>query len=192
MPCRRVKTHSHPPSDRPAPELRHILELAKRVTDITGCPVVGNLAVALHGWPRFTADIDIYGTDPWETHQRLEAAGIMWDASRREHVTDGVAVRMVKDDSLGGPPKRIRTIQGVKVIGLADLIRGKLTVGLRHMRRRKDILDVLELIRIVPLKVDFAGKFPRVLRKPFKVLVDDVWGPRRTAIPPLKFWKSIS
>lgn len=163
------------------------LQLAKRVTDATGCPVVGGVAVALHGWPRFTGDIDIYSTDFWQTHQKLEAAGILWDSRTREHVIDGVAIHMVKDDSLGGPPGRISTIQGVKVIGLADLVRDKLTVGLEEIHRRKDVLDVLELIRVVPLKKDFAAELPRHLRSAFKELVEQVHGKRH--LPAVKFWK---
>ena len=191
MPSRRSKP-DHPPSRRAAPEIERTLALAKKVTDVTGCPVVGGLAVALHGWPRYTGDIDIYSTDFWETHRKLEAAGYFWDKDHREHVIDSVAIHMVKDDSLGGPPKRISTIKGVKVIGLADLIRGKLTVGLEEVHRRKDILDVLELIRIIPLKKDFAAKLPKHLRAPFKELVDDIHGPRRTTVPPLKFWKQFA
>lgn len=182
----------HPQSDRPSPDLGRTIELSRRVTQITGRPVVGGVAVALHGFPRHTGDIDIYSDDFWETHELLEAHGIMWDGKRREHVIDGVAIHMVGDDSLGGAPKRISTIQGVKVIGLADLVRGKLTVGLDEVKRRKDILDVLELIRVVPLRKDFAAKLPTKLRTPFKALVDDVHGPRRTAIPPLDFWKKIA
>ncbi len=193
MPSRKPQPLHHPPSNRAAPELQRTLELAKTVTTITGCPVVGGLAVALHGWPRYTGDIDIYSTDFWATHEKLEAAGILWDAANREHVIENTAIHMVKDDSLGGPPKHISTIQGVKVIGLSDLIRGKLTVGLSVSRRRKDILDVLELIRIIPLKKDFAAKLPTHLRRPFKTMVDDVWAPRRTrAVPPLRFWKKYS
>lgn len=191
MPSRRSKP-DHPPSRRPAPEIDRTLALAKKVTDVTGCPVVGGLAVALHGWPRYTGDIDIYSTDFWETHRKLEAAGYFWDKDHREHVIENVAIHMVKDDSLGGPPKRISTIKGVKVIGLADLIRGKLTAGLEEVHRRKDILDVLELIRIIPLKKDFAAKLPKHLRAPFKELVDDIHGPRRTSVPPLKFWKQFA
>ena len=189
MASRARPTREHPDSNRAAPELLRTLEMAKKVTTATGCPVVGGLAVALHGWPRFTGDIDIYSSDFWSTHQKLEAAGMMWNAARREHLFDGVAIHMVGEDSLGGPPQRVSTIQGVKVIGLADLIRGKLTVGLSVVQRRRDVLDVLELIRAVPLKKDFAAKLPRPLRSPFKQLVDDVHGDRRTAVPPLAFWK---
>jgi hypothetical protein len=166
-----------------------MLARARRVTEITGCPVVGGIAVALHGWGRYTRDIDIYSADLWTTHERLEAAGILWDPHHREHVIDGVAVHMVKDESLGGPPQHVSTIEGVKVISLKDLIRGKLTVGLVHIDRSKDVTDVIELIRRVPLKKDFAAKLPPKLRAPFKELVEQVHGPRRTSIPTLKFLK---
>lgn len=188
MPSKPTKP-THPDSRRAAPEITRTIELARKVTDVTGCPVVGGIAVALHGWPRFTGDIDIYSTDFWQTHLKLSEAGIKWDDDHREHVIEGVAIHMVKDDSLGGPPKRVSTIQGVKVIGLADLIRGKLTVGLDVPKRRKDILDVLELIRIIPLKKDFAPKLPKHLRPAFKELVEDVHGKRHSPVPPTKFWK---
>ena len=165
-----------------------MLVLAKRVTAASDAPVVGGIAVALHGWGRYTRDIDIYSANFRETHEKLEAAGIMRNAARREHLIDGVAIHMVGDDSLGGPPGRISTIRGIKVIGLADLIRGKLTVGLENINRGKDVIDVIELIRRVPLKKDFAPKLPKHLRAPFKQLVDQVHGPRRTPIPTLRFW----
>lgn len=94
----------HPPSDRPAPGIEAMMVIARRVTEISGCPVVGGIAVALHGWPRYTGDIDIYSSNFWETHTKLEAAGIVWNADRREHIFDGVAGHMVPDEALGGPP----------------------------------------------------------------------------------------
>ncbi|MFO0858862.1 MAG: hypothetical protein U0640_16065 [Phycisphaerales bacterium] len=179
----------HPRDRGPALGEVEAVRLAKRVTDATNCPVVGGIAVILHGGGRSTSDIDIYSEDFWQTHLQLTEAGIQWDSANREHVVDGVAVHMVKDDSLGGPPKRISTIKGVKVISLADLIRAKLTVGLTAIRRSKDIAHVIDLIQRVPLKKDFAAKLPKHLRKPFKELVDDVHGKRHTPVPPTKFWK---
>lgn len=181
--------YEHPPSRGQPRGYEEMLALAKRVTDATDCPLVGGVAVLLHGGVRTTVDIDIYSADFWRTHSQLEAAGIMWDAGQREHLVDGVAVHMEKDDSLGGPPKRISTIKGVKVIGLTDLIRGKLTVGLRETRRSKDITHVLDLIEMIPLGKDFAAKLPTALRAPFKRLVDEVHGPRRTERPPREFWR---
>ncbi|MDX2147719.1 MAG: hypothetical protein SFZ23_09375 [Planctomycetota bacterium] len=77
-------------------------------------------------------------------------------------------------------PKRISTIQGVKVIGFADLIRGKLTVGSSEFRGVKRLGHVLDLVKAVPLKKDFTAKLPTKLRRPFNTLSDEVHGPRRT------------
>jgi len=166
-----------------------MLGLAKRVTDVTDSPVVGGIADALHGWDRYARDIDIYTADFQATHQKLPAAGIPCDAARREHLIQGVAIHMVADDSRGGPPKHIRLIQGVRVIALADLIRGKLAVGLENINWAKDLADVVELIRAIPLAKDFAPNLPKHLRAPFTELVDQVLDPRRTPIPPREFWK---
>lgn len=190
MPEKKPKpVYNHPPSRGRVPGTEAMLDLARRVTRVSGAPVVGGIAVLLHGWGRTTRDIDVYSENFWATHELLEADGIMWDAKHREHVIDGVPIHMVGPDSLGGPPKRVSTIDGVKVIGLADLIRGKLTVGLESINRSKDLADVVELIRAVPLKKDFAAKLPTHLRAPFKKLVGEVHDPRRTSIPPLEFRK---
>lgn len=157
-----------------------MVALAKRVTDACGDPVVGGVAVILHGGGRSTYDIDLYSEDLWATHVKLEAAGIMWNSDKREHLVDGIAVHLVKDDALGGPPKRISKIRGVKVIGLADLIRGKLTIGLEHAHRYKDLAHVVDLIGRIPLGKDFAPKLPKHLRAPFKALVGQVHQERHT------------
>ncbi len=184
----------HPPSTGNPPGVDEMIALARRVTRATGAPVVGGVAVLLHGGGRHTRDIDVYSANFWETHTKLESAGMLWDASRREHLIDGVGIHMVGDDSLGGPPKRVSTIRDVKVIGLADLIRGKLTVGLSSIRRSKDIAHVLDLIERIPLDKAFAAKLPRNLRSPFKELVDQVFQPARdnkrgNPIPPAIFLK---
>jgi hypothetical protein len=172
----------HPPSRGEVPGTEDMLALARRVTEATGCPVVGGLAVVLHGWGRYTRDIDIYSTDFKLAHTKLLAAGIEWNAKRREHVINGVPIHMVGEDSLGGPATRPSTIRGVKVIRLVDLIRGKLTVGLDNIDRGKDVVDVIELIRIIPLKKDFAARLPRHLQAPFQELVEQVHGPRRSTL----------
>lgn len=171
------------------PGFEQMLDRARKVTDATGCPVVGGIAAILHGTGRTTRDIDIYSSDFRATHEAMLRAGFKWSPKRREHIVDGVPVHMVADDSLGGPPKRISTIKGIKVIGLADLVRGKLTVGLEAIHRAKDIADVVELIRVVPLKKEFAAKLPKHLRSAFKDLVEQVHGKRHTHLPAAKFWK---
>lgn len=183
---------AHPRDRGAAPGRDELVAAARRVTDATDCPVVGGVAVILHGGGRSTYDIDIYSEDFWATHERLESAGFRWDSARREHLADDLAVHMVGPDSLGGPPRRLSSIDGVKVIGLADLIRGKLTVGLQSVRRSKDIAHVLDLIERVPLDKSFAAKLPTKLRAPFKRLVDEVSEPRRTPLPPQAFRKKFA
>lgn len=181
---------SHPASTGMVPGTEVMVELARRVSIAAKAPVVGGIAAVLHGCGRTTRDIDIYAEDFWRTHEQLEAAGYLWNSDRREHMTpEGVPVHMVGADELGGAPKRQSTIQGVKVISLADLVRAKLVSGLESARRAKDIADVLELIRIIPLKKDFAAKLPAKLRGPFKLLVDEVHGARRTPVRTLDLWK---
>lgn len=151
-----------------------LLNLARRVTKITGCPVVGGIAVFLHGYERTTTDIDIYSRDFAATAARLEAEGLKWSKARREFEIEGVPIHFVGDDSLGGPPRRVSTIQGIKVIGLVDIVRGKMIVGLSVAHRAQDVADVIELIRRVPLDKSFAAKLPTELRAPFKKMVDAV------------------
>lgn len=179
----------HPPATGTPPGVDEMLALAKRVTEATGDPVVGGIAVLLHGGGRHTRDIDIYSSDFWKTHEKLEAAGIFWNKDRREHIIADVPVHLVAQDSLGGEPARISVIKGVKVIGLADVVRTKLTVGLEHIGRSKHIAHTIDLIERVPLDKTFAAKLPTHLRKPFKTLVDQVHEPRRSPMPAARYWK---
>ena len=179
----------HPRESGTAPGVDEMLALAKQVTDVTGEPVGGGIAVLLHGGGRHTRAIDIYSRDFWKTHEKLEAAGMLWNSERREHLLGDVPIHLVGDNLLGGEPSRTSTIKGVKVIGLADLVRAKLTVGLEHIGRSKDIAHVIDLIERVPLDKSFAAKLPTHLRKPFKTLVDQVHEPRRTPMPAARYWK---
>ena len=151
-----------------------LLNLARRVTEIAGRPVVGGLAVFLHGYERTTVDIDLYTDDPQETARLLSEAGLKWNARRREFEIEGVAVHLVTGESFGGAIGRTTRIREVRVVGLADLVRGKMMVGLAKLNRAKDLADVIELIRRVPLSKSFAAKLPPDLRGAFKQMVDAV------------------
>lgn len=182
----------HPRDRGPAPGSEQRLSLAKRVTDATGDAVVGGVAVILHGGGRGTGDIDISSSDFHATHERLLAAKIPWDARRREHIIDGIAVHLVPHESLGGPPKRVGTIKGTKVISLADLIRGKLVFGLGAIHRAKDLAHVVDLIDRIPLDKSFAAKLSKHLRGAFKELVEQVRGPRRAVVPTTAYLRKLA
>lgn len=151
-----------------------ILEVARAVSHSGAGPVIGGLAVFLHGYERTTADVDVFSEDAAATAKALEALGAIWDAQRREHVLDGVAVHIVTIRATGDAPKHVSEIQGVRCVSLPDLVRYKLRAGLSEFGRTRDIADVEELIRRVPLGKAFAGNLPTDLWADFKRLVDRV------------------
>src|SRR5438045_3831797 len=70
----------------------HILAVARRLRHVVDAPVVGGIAVYLHGGGRATVDLDLYSVDRKATAAQLEAAGAVWDRSGREHVLEGVRI----------------------------------------------------------------------------------------------------
>ena len=151
-----------------------ILEVARRLREPVDAPVLGGIAVILHGYARTTTDLDLYTSDRRATDVQLRAAGARWDADRREHSLDDVRIHTVTPDDAKHVVERTSIIDGVRVVSLKDLIAIKLFCGLGNVGRSKDIADVEELIRRVPLDKRFAGKLPPELRSAFKRLVDAV------------------
>ena len=62
----------------------------------------------------------------------------------------------------------------MRVVSLKDLIAIKLLCGLENAGRSKDIGDVEELVRVIPLDKRFAAKLPKTIRQDFKGMVDAV------------------
>lgn len=151
-----------------------ILAAARHLTAKIDAPVLGGIAVILHGHARTTIDLDLYTPDRSLTDEQLRAAGATWDTANREHLYDDVRIHTVTPDDAGHVVQRVSTIDGVRVVSLKDLIAIKLRTGLRHPHRAKDTVDVMELIRVVPLDKSFATKLPKDLRPDFKKLVDTV------------------
>lgn len=151
-----------------------LLRLARRVSEATGAPVVGGIAVFLHGYRRTTEDIDLFAENARAVADALARMGAVWDEESREFVLEGVSIHLVTEDETGGPPRETVTMENVCVVGLADLIRFKLKSGLGRPDRAQDIADVLALIRVVPLDKRFAARLPVAMRAGFKKLVDAV------------------
>ena len=78
---------------------------------------------------------------------------------RREHVLDGVRIHTITPEDAGV------TVNGVRVVTLKDLVAIKLLSGLNNPARSKDLGDVEELIRSIPLDKRFAAKLPREVRQ---------------------------
>jgi hypothetical protein len=157
----------------------HIVSVARRIRPVVDAPVLGGIAVHLHGGVRTTEDLDLYTSDRRATAAQLVAAGARWDAARREHLLDGVRIHTVTPDDAGHVVEKTSIIDGVRVVSLKDLIAIKLICGLNNTGRSKDIAHVEDLIAIIPLDKRFAGKLPTALRAPFKKLVDGVRGNER-------------
>jgi hypothetical protein len=159
---------------------RHILDVARRLRPVVDAPVLGGIAVYLHGVGRSTVDLDLYTPDRKLTASQLETAGARWDSANREHVLDGVRIHTVTAQDAGVTVERSTIIDGVRVVSLADLIAIKLLCGLKHPARSKDLGDVEELIRATKLDKRFAAKLPKSLRAEFKGMVDAVRSSERS------------
>lgn len=151
-----------------------ILNIARRLRPLVDAPVLGGIAVYLHGGGRSTVDLDLYAADPHTTAAQLTAAGARWDRAGREHVLDGVRIHIVTKQDAGVTIERTSIIDGVRVVTLKDLVAIKLLCGLKKPGRSKDLGDVEDLIRSVPLDKRFAARLPKSVRPEFKALVDAV------------------
>lgn len=154
-----------------------ILDVARRLRGVIDAPVIGGIAVYLHGYARTTTDLGFYVTDRGATAAALEASGARRDKVRREHVLDDVIIHTVSTDQAAHQAAKTSIIQGIRVVSLRDLIVLKLRSGLKTRGRLKDLADVQELIRAVPLDKRFAGGLPADLRATFKSYVDAVRRP---------------
>lgn len=151
-----------------------IIQIARSLRDRVDAPVLGGIAVYLHGGGRSTIELDLYTSDRRSTADQLEAVGAKWDRAGREHVLEGIRIHTVTPEEAKHTVERTSIIDGVRVVSLKDLITIKLISGLNSPGRAKDVGDVEELIRAIPLDKRFAEKLPADLRGPFKGLVDGV------------------
>lgn len=160
-----------------------ILDAARKLQAKVEAPVLGGIAVYLHGYPRATVDLDFYTPDRQVTDEQLRAAGARWDTEAREHLFGQVRIHTVTPEDAGHVVRTVSTIDGVRVVSLKDLIAIKLRTGLENAGRAKDIADVQELIRLVPLDKTFAAKLPKDLRQDYKRMVDAVRADERRPGP---------
>src|ERR1700733_14232262 len=94
----------------------HILRIARRIRDVVDAPVLGGIAVYLHGGGRSTVDLDLYTPDPRATAAQLESSGAKWDKAGRQHVLDGVCIHLVTPQDAGVTIQRSSIIDGVRVV----------------------------------------------------------------------------
>jgi hypothetical protein len=166
-------------------------ETLRKITrrlDELGIPyaLAGSMAMFLHGYRRFTEDVDILVTRESlkKIHDELEGRGYLPPFAGCKHLRDseyGVrVVFLVTGDYPGdGKPKPVAfpdpaavsvEIDNIRLLNLEKLIELKLASGMTNPLRLKDIVDVQELIRILKLPAEFADHLDPFVRDKYHEL----------------------
>jgi hypothetical protein len=149
--------------------------------------VVGGMALFRHGLRRFTEDVDILVTkgDLKIIHEKLEGLGYVSPFTNSKHLRDtqlGVKIEFLTTGDYPGDGKKKpvsfpdpRNVNfeadGISYISLPMLVELKLASGMTNPGRLKDLSDVLELIKVLDLPIDFVDQLDPFVRSKFK----DLW-----------------
>lgn len=166
-------------------ELRDTLRrLAQRLDELgIAYALIGGLALAEHGYPRLTEDIDLLLTPAGLAQFVLELLGRGYrpafsGAHKTFRDTDtGVRIEILTTgdfpgDGLPKPvafpdpgaPGVIVEIDGLRVIALERLIEIKLASGTTAPHRLRDLADVQDLIARLMLPIDLANRLDPSVR----------------------------
>jgi hypothetical protein len=148
--------------------------------------VVGGMAMFLHGYRRFTEDVDLLVTPAGlqEIHRQLEGLGYVPPFAGSKQLRDaesGVRIEFLVTGEYPGdgqpkpvafpdPNECVTEIDGMRCLCLPKLIELKLASGTTP-GRRKDLADVQELIRSLRLPADFASQ----LNPSVETLYQELW-----------------
>ncbi len=157
--------------------------------------VVGGLALFKHGYRRTTDDVDILVTsaDLRTIHEKLEGLGYLPPFKNSKHLRDveeGVRIEFLTTGDFpgDGKPKEVAfpdpkdaatEAEGIRYLNLIPLIELKLASGLSAPHRRKDLVDVQELIRTLALPLDFKEQLRGSVSAEFARLWAEINSPRR-------------
>jgi hypothetical protein len=156
-------------------------EIARRLDELRiPYAVAGGMALYFQGYRRFTEVVDILVTREGITriHQELAGRGYLppFTGSRNLRDTDtGVRIEfLVTGDYPGdGKPKPVAfpdpagvayEIDGIRFLDLQRLVELKLASGMTHPRRKRDLVDVEELIDALKLSREFADELHPFVR----------------------------
>ena len=184
--------------ERDSSVFRSLTKIARRLDDL-GIPyvLVGGMAMFLHGYRRFTEDVDLLVTrDSLKLiHEKLEGLGYLPPFAGSKHLRDtetGVKIEfLVAGDFPGdGLPKPVAfpdpidvTVEedGVRLLALPTLIELKLASGMTNPNRLKDLGDVQELIKTLNLGDGIATNLNPFVRDKYLELVRLI---RDNPVPP--------
>jgi hypothetical protein len=153
--------------------------------------VIGAVALTAHGYPRFTADVDLVLTREGLELFHRELVGLGYrpafeGAKKKLRSTrNGVSIEIITAGEYpgDGKPKPVNfpepstasvKMNGVQVVTLEKLIELKLASGMTAPDRLKDLADVQELIKIRNLSSEFADKLNPYVREEFLNLLEAV------------------
>lgn len=161
--------------------------------DELGIPyaVAGGMALGAHGYVRATVDVDILVTEDGlaSVHKALEGLGYVPPFTGSKNLRDVASSVRIEFLVAGqypgdGKPKPVAfpdpadaavEIDGVKYLRLDKLIELKLASGMTGgVNRMKDLVDVVELIKILDLPANIADKLDPYVREKFRELWDGV------------------
>jgi hypothetical protein len=161
--------------------------------------VVGGMAMYLHGFRRFTEDVDLLVTPEGllRIHKEVEGLGFIRPFEKSKDLRDAetrvriefLVTGQFPGDGRPGPvsfpdPKNVTDVRdGVKVVNLAKLMELKLASS-RGAGRRKDIGDAQELIRVLQLPLEFQERIDPSLRGLYEELWRELPGDNSTQPPP--------
>ena len=148
--------------------------------------VAGGMALFLHGYRRFTEDVDVLVTPEGlaEIHRRLEGLGYVptFDGSKNlRDAEHGVRIEFLVTGQFpgDGKPKPVAfpdpafaqvERDGIRLLPLKDLIELKLASGMTDPGRLKDLADVQELIRTLDLPEDYGASLNEFVREQYRTL----------------------
>jgi hypothetical protein len=159
---------------------RTMMAITKKLDELgISYAVVGGMAMFLHGYRRFTEDVDILVTKEGlaAVHEKLEGRGYLPPFEGSKHLRDtntGVKIEFLVTGGFPGDglPKAVTfpdptgvavDLDGIRCLNLETLIQLKL-VSSTAPGRRKDLGDVQELIRLMKLNESFADKLDPSVR----------------------------
>jgi hypothetical protein len=144
--------------------------------------VAGGMALFLHGFRRFTEDVDLLVTKKGlkRIHQTLSGRGYLPLFERSKNLRDTeqkVRIEFLltghfpgdgkeKPVAFPNPADVAEPLGDLQIVNLPTLVELKLASGMTGSDRLKDLADVQELIKLLPLPLDFGdGLHPYVQAK---------------------------
>ena len=157
--------------------------------------VVGGMALFLHGFRRFTEDVDILVTREGlqRLHEALEGSGDRPPFAGSKNLRDtenGVRIEfLVAGEFPGdGKPKPVAfpepglvavEQEGIRLLNLNALIELKLASGMTGLARLKDLADVQEVIKMLALPEALAEQLAPYVQERYKELWQGAEAARR-------------